>query len=96
MRKTFTHPLRKYAFLATLSLCASSLLAQSEDDARQVALRFMQQGGLKTSGIKAEKLTPQVAPLRAKAKKVHPTFRVIRQSCNAYSLSLKYLSSLKP
>lgn len=27
---------------------------------------------------------------------VHPTFRVIRQSCNAYSLSLKYSSSLKP
>ena len=29
-------------------------------------------------------------------KKVHPTFRVIRQSCSAYSLSLKYRSSLKP
>ena len=28
--------------------------------------------------------------------KVHPTFRVIRQSCSAYSLSLKYRSSLKP
>ena len=27
---------------------------------------------------------------------VHPTFRVIRQSCSAYSLSLKYRSSLKP
>lgn len=26
----------------------------------------------------------------------HPTFRVMRQSCSAYSLSLKYLSSLKP
>ena len=26
----------------------------------------------------------------------HPTFRVIRQSCSAYSLSLKYLSSLNP
>lgn len=29
-------------------------------------------------------------------KKVHPTFRVIRQSCSAYSLSLKYRSSLNP
>ena len=29
-------------------------------------------------------------------KKAHPTFRVMRQSCSAYSLSLKYLSSLKP
>lgn len=28
--------------------------------------------------------------------KAHPTFRVMRQSCSAYSLSLKYLSSLKP
>lgn len=28
--------------------------------------------------------------------KDHPTFRVMRQSCSAYSLSLKYLSSLKP
>lgn len=27
---------------------------------------------------------------------VHPTFRVIRQSCSAYSLSLKYRSSLNP
>ncbi len=27
---------------------------------------------------------------------VHPTFRVMRQSCNAYSLNLKYFSSLKP
>ena len=31
-----------------------------------------------------------------KIKKAHPTFRVMRQSCSAYSLSLKYLSSLKP
>ena len=29
-------------------------------------------------------------------KLAHPTFRVMRQSCSAYSLSLKYLSSLKP
>ena len=29
-------------------------------------------------------------------KEAHPTFRVMRQSCSAYSLSLKYLSSLKP
>ena len=29
-------------------------------------------------------------------KKAHPTFRVMRKSCSAYSLSLKYLSSLKP
>lgn len=29
-------------------------------------------------------------------KLVHPTFRVIRQSCSAYSLSLKYRSSLNP
>lgn len=28
--------------------------------------------------------------------RAHPTFRVMRQSCSAYSLSLKYLSSLKP
>ena len=28
--------------------------------------------------------------------KAHPTFRVMLQSCSAYSLSLKYLSSLKP
>ena len=27
---------------------------------------------------------------------VHPTFGVMRQSCSAYSLSRKYLSSLKP
>ena len=27
---------------------------------------------------------------------VHPTFRVMRQSCSAKSLSVKYLSSLKP
>ena len=32
----------------------------------------------------------------SKTNLVHPTFRVIRQSCNAYNLSLKYLSSLKP
>ena len=31
-----------------------------------------------------------------KRNKAHPTFRVIRQSCNAYSLSLKYSSFLKP
>ena len=29
-------------------------------------------------------------------KKVHPTFRVIRQSCSAKSLSSKYRSSLNP
>ena len=28
--------------------------------------------------------------------KVHPTFRVMRQSCRAYSLRVKYRSSLNP
>ena len=43
---------------------------------------------------KMEKQTPHVRPTVFSL--VHPTFRVIRQSCNAYSLSLKYSSSLKP
>ena len=32
----------------------------------------------------------------SRRNKGHPTFRAIRQSCSAYSLSLKYLSSLNP
>ena len=32
----------------------------------------------------------------AKKKRVHPTFRVMRQSCRAYSLRVKYRSSLNP
>ena len=31
-----------------------------------------------------------------KKKMVHPTFRVMRQSCRAYSLRVKYRSSLNP
>ena len=37
-----------------------------------------------------------VLPSTIKKILAHPTFRVMRQSCSAYSLSLKYLSSLKP
>ena len=32
----------------------------------------------------------------ASKKMVHPTFRVMRQSCSAYSLNSKYRSSLNP
>lgn len=58
MQKAFTPFLRRYAFLATLTLCATSLWAQTEDDARQAALQFMQQNGFKTLDLKVERLTP--------------------------------------
>ena len=35
-------------------------------------------------------------PAKLKFDKVHPTFRVMRQSCKAKSLNLKYFSSLNP
>ena len=48
------------------------------------ALVFLALSCLGTKGVKEEKI------------KVHPTFRVIRQSCSAKSLSSKYRSSLNP
>lgn len=68
MQKAFTPFLRRYAFLATLTLCATSLWAQTEDDARQAALQFMQQNGFKTLDLKVERLTPQTAPSRVKSQ----------------------------
>lgn len=44
----------------------------------------------------SERLSDDVNEMSLEIFKAHPTFRVMRQSCSAYSLSLKYLSSLKP
>ena len=41
-------------------------------------------------------ITHQKQDIKIVSYQAHPTFRVMRQSCSAYSLSLKYLSSLKP
>ena len=40
--------------------------------------------------------TKSLNPQHYKIKMAHPTFRVMRQSCSAYSLSSKYRSSLNP
>lgn len=84
MRKTPTLFLRRYAFLIALSLCTTSLWAQTEEDARQAALHFMQQEGLKTFGLKVEKLTSQVAPLKVKAQ---PSVSEVNTSSNVYAFN---------
>lgn len=43
-----------------------------------------------------EEINPAMVYLLLEKKLVHPTFRVMRQSCRAYSLRVKYRSSLNP
>lgn len=59
------------------------------DDSREIVLK-------KSLYLHCKHFNYYVVNKSGGIKVVHPTFRVIRQSCSAYSLSLKYRSSLNP
>lgn len=73
-------------------LSRSSLKTKTTESDRYAKTIFGTIGG----GLHYRGSLPFYSLTKIEKNEAHPTFRVMRQSCSAYSLSLKYLSSLKP